>query len=341
VSDLVQAPVSTSARNVLSLPRLRGFLSLARHLNFRRAASELGITQPGLSSQIKAMEQALGVSLFARTTRSVRLTADGERFVLHARHLLEELESTVERIGEISAVPRGTVAFSCIPTIAATVFPRFIHEFRRRHPGVRVEMTDDTTVSMERRIIGGEVEFGIGGIPMRSNDLDFAAIAEDPFVLVCRADHPLARQRRVPVAAVLDYPIITLAKDSNVRGTLVDHFKHKGFAFEPAYQLVHHYTVGAMVEAGLGVTLLPSMACVLLHKSSELCVRPLEGDEPTRKVGLITRRGEALRSAAHHFYQLAAKMMTNATGRWRGLASIERSRPVINARKQSRRRKTR
>lgn len=298
----------------LSLTRLRGFLSLARHLSFRRAAAELGISQPGLSSQIKAMEQALGLNLFTRTTRRVRLTAEGERFVRRARHLLEELESTVDQLTQGTALARGTVAFSCIPTIAASVFPRVIREFRRRHPGVKVEMTDDATVSMERKIVEGEVEFGIGGVPRRSDELDFVPIVEDPFVLVCRADHPLARHRLVPIDEICRFPIVTLAKDSNVRNVLTHYFQELGRDFVPAYEVIHHYTVGSMVEADLGVTLLPSMACMLLGKSPELCVRVLEDEHLTRKVGLITRRGETLRPAARNFYALAEKAITASRG---------------------------
>jgi DNA-binding transcriptional LysR family regulator len=294
----------------VSLTKIRGFLHVARHLNFRRAAEELKITQPALSGQIKALEAELGVNLFARTTRSVRLTTDGERFLLRSRRLMEAFDSTVVDMAQGASLERGTVTFSCIPTIAAHAFPRIIREFKRHHPGVRVEMTDDTTVAMERRILSGEVEFGIGGSPRWTDELEFAPILEDPFVVMCRKDHALARFSRVSIDRVLKYPIVSLGKGSNVRNTLAAYFTKAERRFEPEYELIHHYSIGALVEAGLGITLLPSMACDMIRTSSALRLVALDDRKFTRAVGLITRRGQSLSPAAHRFYMLAAKTMT-------------------------------
>lgn len=302
---------SSGARS-FSDRRLRGFLSLARLLNFRRAALELGITQPALSAQIRALEAGVGLALFHRTTRRVSLTAEGERFVARARRLLHELDGAAGDLRKDVHLERGTVAFSCIPTIAATAFPHIMREFKANHPGVRVQMTDDTTVAMERKIVNGDVDFGVGGEPgARADELEFSPIAQDPFVLVCRKDHPLAARGKVPIREVLAHPQISLSPGSNVRTTLARCMEADGLAFVPDYELIHHYPVGAMVEAGLGVTLLPSMACGMLRKSSVLRIVGLDNPRYSRAIGLIKRRGAALSPAAQRFYTLVVKTMAS------------------------------
>ena len=267
------------------------------------------MTQPALSAQIKALEGKLGSVLFQRTTRRVQLTAAGERFVLRARRLVEELNRAVGELNDATAFERGTIAFSCIPTIAAAAFPRIIRDFSQDHPGVKVQMTDDTTTAMERRILNGEVEFGVGGAPRWREALAFSPVLEDPFVLVCRRDHALARRAKVPMREVLKYPVISLAVGSNVRTVLIRLLEADGLAFTPAYELVHHHPVGAMVEAGLGVSLLPSIACDMLRKTSVLRFVPLAEKRYSRAIGLITRRGVVLSAPAQRFYDLVLRTM--------------------------------
>lgn len=293
----------------LSLTQIRGFISVARNLNFRRAAEELRITQPALSAQIKSLEKTLGVMLLARTTRTVRLTTDGERFLPRARRLLDAVQTTFADMASGSQLERGTVTFSCIPTIAAHAFPRMIREFKRHHPGVRVEMIDDETVNMERRIQNGEVDFGIGGMPRVMDQLDFAPVLEDPFVVMCRKDHPIGKLSKVSIDRILKFPIVSLGKGSNVRNALIGHFGRLGHAFTPEYEVIHHYSLGAMVDAGLGITLLPSMACDMIRGWPSLRVVPIDDRKFTRPVGVIKRRGEALSSTAERFSALAGKAM--------------------------------
>lgn len=295
-----------------SLSALRGFLTLAQQLHFRRAAKTLAITQPALSNQIKALEQSLGVRLFARTTRWVRLTPEGERLLRHARRVLSDLDSVFVEMSNPGAPPRGTVTFACIPTIAGHIFPHIINEFQNQHPEIKVTMIDEATVEMERRIANREADFGVGGSPRRTNELAFASIFSDPIVLVCRSDHVLARRARIAIDEVLSLPFISLSKELNVRHTIESYFALAGRTFEPRYELIHHYTVGAMVEAGLGVAFLPSQATVMMRASPLLKILPTDEPAFARHVGLITRRGETLSPAADSFYAFTVAAMRRA-----------------------------
>ena len=293
----------------LSLSKIRGFLAVAEHLHFRRAAGALDISQPALSTQIRALEETLGVRLVARTTRRVQLTPDGERFVTRMRRLFEEMEAVVGEMRDPRMLERGRVVFSCNPMVAAYVFPGVIEKFKRRYPGVTIEIIDEPTLALERRIISREVDFGIGVMPRWREELEFTLIVEDPFVAVFRRDHPLAKRARVSIDQVLQFPIISLSKGSNVRATIEAYCERTKRSFVPAYDLIHHYTIGAMVEAGLGITLLPSMATAMMKYSSRLKIAALNEPKFSRHVGLIKRTGETLAPAAFEFYQFTLQAM--------------------------------
>jgi DNA-binding transcriptional LysR family regulator len=293
----------------ISIPQLRGFLALAEHLSFKRAAISLNITQPALSNQVKALEQSLGVRLFLRTTRSVELTVEGVKFFRRARRTLADFDSAVADMRAPASSHRGTVTFACIPTVAGHVFPRIIRQYIKRHPEMTVEMLDDETVTMERKILNREVDFGVGGRPRRGEDFIFAPIIQDPFVLLCRRDHPLAVKKHAGIDDALKYPIISLAKGSNVRETTQAYFVETGRTFSPAFELRHHYTVGAMVEAGLGIAFLPSQATAMIRQSARVKILHLTDTEFVRSVGLITRKADELPSMASHFYAFTVKTM--------------------------------
>lgn len=292
----------------ISIPQVRGFLTLAEHLNFRRAANRLNITQPALSNQVKALELTLGVRLFVRTTRSVELTEEGTRFFRSSRRALAEFDAAISRMGVPDDAGRGFVTFACIPTVAGHAFPRIIRQYIKQHPQVTIEMLDLATAGMERKILDRDVDFGVGGRPRRGDEFSFAPILNDPFVLVCRKDHPLAKKKAARIDDAMKSPVICLSNGSNVRETIRTYFAEIGKNFAPAFELVHHHTVGAMVEAGLGVAFLPSQATAMIT-SSRLKIIPLTDRSFSRDIGLITRKGYRLSSPALDFYEFTLKIM--------------------------------
>jgi len=245
----------------------------------------------------------------ARTSRRVQLTPEGEHFLMRARRLFEEMESVVSEIRDPQKLTRGRVVFSCIPTVAAHVFPNVIGKFKRCYPGMAIRIIDEPTLALERRIISREVDFGIGAMPRWHEELEFTPIVEDPFVAVLRRDHPLAKYAKVEIDQALQFPIISLSKGSNVRTTIEAYFERTKRSFVPAYDLIHHQTIGAMVEAGLGIALLPSMATAMMNHSSRLKIAALNEPKFSRHVGLIKRTGETLSPAAFEFYQFALQVM--------------------------------
>ena len=287
----------------LSLANIRGLLAVAEHLSFRRAAESLQLGQPALSAQIRALEESVGVALVARTTRDVRLTPEGERFVNQMRRLFGEMDTVVQSLRDPGQLIGGRVTFSCIPTVASQLFPQVIAAFQEEHPSVVVEMLDEATTLLERRILSREADFGIGGEPRWRDELEFTHLFSDSFVLLCPHDHRLAGRATVGLAELVEEPLITLTKGSNIRATTEAYFAAKGRSFAPAFTLMQHYTIGPMVEIGLGVALLPVAATFGLREQAGLRVVPLKEKDFVREIGLVKRKGEPLTAAADAFYR--------------------------------------
>jgi LysR family transcriptional regulator, carnitine catabolism transcriptional activator len=282
------------------LSKLRTFAAVAAQGSFRKASEELHLSQPALSAHIRDLENTLGIPLFHRTTRSVRLTTEGERFLVRARRALDEIESGVIEMRDEATLHRGRVAVACIPTIACHVLPRVVASFSKTYPGIEIRITDEYAQMLVRRVADREADLGIGPFLDRTEDLDFRSFTRDRFVAVFPQQHPLADKPTVRLKELTRYPLLTLASGTNVRARLEQAFAAQNLSFRPAFEVFNHYTLGGMVEAGLGVTILPSMALSMLSNpllKTALITKP----QITRDLAIIQRRDQAAAPAVKAF----------------------------------------
>lgn len=293
--------------------KIRTFVAVAAHASFRKASEQLHLSQPALSAHIRDLEQVLGVPLFHRTTRSVRLTAEGERFLIRARRVIDELESGVMDLRDRATLQRGRVVVACVPTIACHVLPKVLATFSQRYPGIHVQVLDDWAQMLVRRVTDRTADIGIGPFPDRADDLQFASITHDRFVAVFPQQHPLAAAPKVRLKELLKFPLLTLVSGTNVRAVLERAFAQQGMAFRPAYEVLNHYTLGGMVEAGLGVTALPSMALSMLSNPL-LKTAVITNPGITREVGIIQRRDHARTPAVDAFLETLSETFARPAG---------------------------
>lgn len=286
-----------------NLVKIRSFLAVANHGGFRKAAENLHLSQPALSAHVRDLETSLGVPLFHRTTRSVRLTNEGENFRVRAKRAIDELEAGVLELRDQAALQRGRVVIACVPTLASYVLPPVLLAFRKKYPGVAIRILDEGARDLYRRVLNREADIGIGPRPNRVQDLKFQSMVHDRFVAVCSRDHALANRREVRLRELERYSILTLTDGSNVRTVLEDAFKKQGRHFEPAFELINHYTMGAMVESGLGITVLPSMSISML---SNPLLKTIKIIDPaiSREIGILFRRDQVHSPAVDVFLEI-------------------------------------
>jgi LysR family transcriptional regulator, carnitine catabolism transcriptional activator len=283
-----------------SIRKIRSFVAVAENVSFRKASEVLHLSQPAISAHVRDLEALLGVPLLSRTTRSVRVTREGEHFLNRARRALSELESVSLELREEAALRRGHVTVSCIPTIAFSILPALLAEFSRRYDGIRVSVLDEPSTAGARRVLSLEADLGIGPRPAESPELSFDTLVRDDFIAVFPSNHELASRRTVRIRDLAKYPFLTLAPNTNVREVLDAAFAAAGQTLEPLYAPCHPYTIGAMVEAGLGVTALPSMSLSLLGHRRLKSVRIVDPGIH-REIGILQRRDSTLSPAAAEF----------------------------------------
>lgn len=295
----------------LSLSKLRTFVSVAQHKSFRKASEQLHLSQPALSVHIRDLEEMLQTPLFHRTTRSVILTDEGERFLIRARRALEELECGLIEIRDQAALLRGRVVVSCLPSIAYYAIPPVIASFVKKHPEIEIQVFDELNVSLLRRVLSREADFGIGPHPEHNDDLQFTPILKDPFVAIVSDTHALALRSEVRLKTLIRFPIITLAQGTNVRSQLDQIFEDEGLTLKPAYETRHRATLCGLAQAGLGVAILPAMIQSMMNNSSLRSVK-IVGPDIAREFGIIERRDQAQRPAVRTFISaLQETLMTS------------------------------
>jgi LysR family transcriptional regulator, carnitine catabolism transcriptional activator len=294
--------------NKVSLKHLQTFLTIIDAGNFRRAAEILHLSQPAVTAHVKLLEQAVGVSLLDRTTRRMRVTVAGERLHTMAEHTLADLNSVLTELRDEAALQRGRISISCVPTIAASVLPMTLRRFAEKYPRVAIKIFDVIAEQLFVLVGEGKVDFGIGPRPTGPLQFDFRALTSDPFVAVVPRGHPWASRKSISLADLVDAPFLTLLRGYSVRETLEAALKKHGLEITPRYEVRHHYTLGGMVEAGLGITALPSMAVSMLSRPLLRTV-PIARPGAAREVGIIKLRGKNLSPAPHAFIEMFNEMV--------------------------------
>ncbi|WER49602.1 LysR family transcriptional regulator [Cupriavidus sp. WKF15] len=281
----------------LSVKHLRAFVALATHRNFTRAARACHLSQSAFSALVQTLEEQAGSRLFERTTRHVELSADGVRFEETARRLLADFEAAFEDLRAHAERRKGRVSIAALPSIAGGDLPPLLAAFRQRYPGIALELFDqlaDGCIDMVRR---GRADFALAPAPAQDDDLSVEPLVHDTFHLVCPATHALARKRRITPQMLAGQPFIHLSRTSSVR-------QHLDAALHPlklssVMEVEHLATVAALVQAGLGVSVVPSLALFQFQREG-LAIRPLQMPSLVRDICLVRlrERGDSAAAAA-------------------------------------------
>lgn len=282
---------------------LRAFSTIVQLASFNRAAEALHMSQPALSRRIQKLEQIIGASLLERTTRQVRPTALGNELLPLVRRLIEEFDGSLFAARAKGVRVAGLVTIACIPTATFYFLPRIIRRFSAQYPEMRFRILDLTAIEGLRAVNRGEVEFGINMIGQLDSELTFEPLIEDKFVLAVKQDHPLAKKQSVFWRDLTPYPLITVYT-SSVNRVLIDAALAKeDIKINWRYEVTHLSTSLGLVEAGLGISVLPQTATPQ-EEHPYLVTLPITKPTISRIMGVVRRRGSILSPAAQRFYDM-------------------------------------
>ncbi|MDN3920076.1 LysR family transcriptional regulator [Roseateles violae] len=288
---------------------LLAFRAVAELNNFRKAAEAVHISQPAFSRRIDKLEQALGVRLLDRSTRRVNLTAVGRDFARKVEQLLDDLDNTLLGIRGVAASRMGEVTIACVPSTVYYFLSQVIRRYHEVYPKVRVKVFDASANEVLAAVSRSEADFGLNFMGAQEADIEFLPLQEDRFVAACRRDHPLARKRQVTWSELKDYDFISVARSSGNRLLLDQALANVAERPQSIYEAQHVTTQLGLVEAGLGVAAVPSLAMPAADHPLLVSV-PLTDPVVTRSVGLIRRKGRSLSPAAQQLYDFLAEMKT-------------------------------
>jgi len=286
---------------------LLAFRAVAELNNFRRAAESVHISQPAFSRRIDKLEQALGVKLLERTTRRVSLTAVGRDFARKVQQLLDDLDNTLLGVRGVAATRMGEVTIACVPSTVYYFLSQVIRRYHESYPKIRVKVFDASANEVLAAVSRGEADFGLNFIGAQEADIEFKPLLEERFVAACRRDHPLARERKTTWSALSQFDFISVAKSSGNRLLLDQALAHVSGRPQSIYETQHVTTMLGLVEAGLGVAAVPSLAMPGADHPLLVSV-PLGDPVVTRRVGLIRRKGRALSPSAQQLYDFLLEM---------------------------------
>ena len=294
----------------VTLRQLRVFIEVARLQSFSRAGEEIGLTQSAVSRCVRELEGEIGLKLIDRTTREVQLTDVGGNLVSSVSRLLSDLDDALREIREMGEQRRGRVVVAASPTVACRLMPRVLASCGERFPHVALGLRDDVQSDVVRKVKSGEVDFGVIIGPFASDDLLSESLMTDSFCLVCRDDHPLAREKQVGWADLEGQQLVMLDYASGSRPIIDAVMQEYGVNASVVQELGHSATVFGLVEAGIGVSVLPWLA-LPLPAGAALTARPLM-PRAERTVELVRRRDRSLSPAAEAVWDLIRELPARA-----------------------------
>ncbi|KVA05947.1 transcriptional regulator CynR [Burkholderia ubonensis] len=296
------------------LRHIRYFLAVAEQRNFTRAAEVLHVSQPTLSQQIRQLEDQLGVQLFDRSGRAVRLTEFGEAYARHARAALHELDAGQRAVHDVADLSSGSLRLAMTPTFTAYLIGSLVDAFNTAYPNVALTIDAMPQERIEALLADDRLDAGFAFTPARLPDIDATPLWDESLLLVAGRTHRLARRRRALTPAELgDEPLILLSRAFATRASIDQYFVDHGARPRIAIEVNAINAILELVRRGRLATVLPD---AIARAGGDLCALKLDPPLPTRTAALLTRKGAYRSVAARAFVERTlAHGDTQARGR--------------------------
>ena len=271
---------------------LESFVEVARHGNVSRAAEALYLTQPAITARLKSLEHDLGVELFVRTHRGMKLTDAGRAFLPYAERTLATVDEGRQLITHLKLGTSGELLIAAAPAVSTYLLPGILRGFRTTHPHVRLGVRTGHTEEVLDLVLRGEAHIGLGR-PIRHTDVELIPVFEDEMVLVVSARHPFASRGKVRMDELADERLILFDRTSSYHELTSSLFRNAGIVPASTLELDNVEAAKKMVQQGLGIALLPRMALAQELRARSLRPVRLLGAPVVRRPIVALRRKDA------------------------------------------------
>ena len=283
----------------MNLQQLRTFRVVAQQRSYSRAAQLLYLSQPGVSLQVRALEQSIGMALFERFGRQLRLTEAGVALLEYADRILSLVDESQQALEELGNARRGIVRVAASTTAGIYIVPRALGGFHRQNPGVRLTLDVVNRFTVAERLLRDEVDVAVMGLIEDAHDLQVEPFLPNELVVIASPRHPLAQRKQIPVADLVGETLLLREQGSGTRTDIERMFAKGQLVMRLGMELRSSGAIKQAVAADLGIAIIPMHAIELELLAKRLVALNVEGFPIRRDWSIARRAGRRLSAAAN------------------------------------------
>ena len=274
---------------------LQYFVKLAELNHFSRAADACFVSQPTLSTQIRKLEEELGVSLVERAPRNVMLTPIGEDIAHRARHVLRDIEHIKDAARRSGDPETGTIKLGIFPTLAPYLLPHVIPVIRERYPELRLQLAEEKTEEILNMLDQGRLDAGLLALPVEEQGMEIEILFEEPFITAMPASHPLSEKQSITLQDLEGEELLLLEEGHCLRRHALAVCELAGAHERVDFHATSMETLRQMVAANAGVTLMPVLSVKPpVPATDNIALRSFASPAPSRTIALVWRSSSPL-----------------------------------------------
>ncbi|SMF26623.1 LysR family transcriptional regulator [Pseudogulbenkiania subflava] len=293
------------------LTDLRLFVHIAEMENLTKGAQKAYLSPAAASARLKMLEQQLDSRLFYRDSRGVTLTQAGETLLRHARLILRQVEHVKSEFAANGADTAGHIRIYANTTAVTEFMPEVLGRFLAERPEVTVDLQERLTRDIVRSVVDGSTDLGIVSGPVPMQGLQALHFSTDRLVLVTQKGHPLSQRKKIVFADVLNYQHISMHEGSTLHAFLLELSAQHGHTLTLRIQVRSFEAMCRMIEAGVGIGILPESAAIRHRKTMKLAVIQIDEEWALRERSVLVRDMDALPGCAK---ALVAELMASGSG---------------------------
>jgi len=286
----------------VSVRQLRAFVTIAKCQSFAEASELLHLSPSALSVSIQKLEDAVGGALFARSTRSLEITPEGKEFLPNAIRLLGDWDGALDDLNRSFNLKQGKLRIAVMPSFAMNQFPGCLVNYQTQYPEINISILDVVMEEVISAVLDGQVDLGITFEPENLDGLEFTPLFTDKFVAALPPDSRLEKCKHLDWKSLVQEPYIAMNRGSWTRSSTDTAMQEAGVVPPRLLEAGQLSTIGRMVSVGLGVAVVPRLCQEHMQAMGIQC-RPIHSPTIERRVGIFTRKHQAISGAAIAFTQ--------------------------------------
>ncbi len=299
----------------MNLRDLKYLVALADLRHFGKAAEACFVSQPTLSTQIRKLEEELGVVLVERAPRKVMLTAAGQDVVQRARRIVADVEEMKEAARRSHDPASGTLRLGVFPTLGPYLLPHVVPALRETFPKLELLLVEEKSDVLLQRLRDGQLDAALLALPLHDEQLHAQLLFEEPFVLAAPERHPLAQARGLHIDDLGHETLLLLEDGHCLRDQALDVCRLAGAQEKSGFRATSLETLRQMVAAGVGITLLPALSVhAPVVQPAGIRLVPFADPPPTRRIALAWRKSSALDGFLHAIADVIGRLARSQLG---------------------------